>query len=116
MTTKLYSFITFLCIVFIFSACQKEFTFDDSNTVGTTSGTAVFTLAGAPGNCSSPVINGIFQAGTVLDTTNRITLQVNVTAAGTYSISSGSANGIKFSATGTFSLTGLQTISFSSTG
>lgn len=112
MTKKLQAFISFFVILFIFAACQKEFTIDEPNK----GGTAVFTLSGAPGNCVSPVVNGIFQVGTVLDTSNRILIRVNVISPGSYNIVSSSANGINFSASDTFTVTGLQTIAVKATG
>jgi hypothetical protein len=76
---------------------------------------ATFTYNGAPGNCTAPVINGTFAAGTALTSSSTITLGVNVTVAGSYSISTNGSNGVTFSASGVFLTTGAQTITLTST-
>lgn len=115
MKTKLYSFVAVACLLFIFS-CQKEFSIEDSIKPGTSSGTAKFSYAGAPGNCTNPVITGSFTAGAILDITNTITVQVNVTDTGSYTITSSSVNGMTFFAAGYFTLTGQQSAVFYATG
>lgn len=116
----------FLCgILFcaFFLACEKEYSSENGDPNGgagggggSSSGTALFTLEGAPGACSNPVINGSFVAGTALTATNVVIVSVNVTTVGTYTISSGSANGISFSGSGTFTSTGVQAVILTGTG
>jgi hypothetical protein len=77
---------------------------------------AVFTLAGAPTNCTGAIINGTYAAGVATSASNTITLTVNVTAAGLYTISTNAANGISFSKTGVFTNTGVQTVVLAATG
>jgi len=67
---------------------------------------AVFTLAGAPGACTLPVINGVYTASTPLSSTNTVTIKVNVTTAGSYNIVTNTVNGISFSGSGVFTATG----------
>lgn len=67
---------------------------------------AAFTLAGTPGACTTPVINGVYAAGTALSASNTVTLKVNVTTAGSYTIATNTTNGISFSGSGVFSSTG----------
>ncbi len=75
-------------------------------------GSAVFTV-----NCTSAAPAGTYAAGTALTATNSITLNVNVTTGGTWSVNTGpAANGITFSGTGTFATTGAQTITLLGTG
>jgi len=77
-------------------------------------GPAAFTLAA--GNCSA-VINGTYSAGTPLNALNNtVTISVNVTVIGTYSISTTATNGMTFSASGTFASTGVQTVSLAGSG
>jgi hypothetical protein len=79
---------------------------------GTGATSAVFTV-----NCTSPVINGIYKAGTALTASNTVTLNVNVTTIGTWSISTTPAvNGIIFTGSGTFATTGAQTITLAGSG
>jgi hypothetical protein len=49
-------------------------------------------------NCSSIVVNGRYVKGTALTVSNTITLNVTVSAAGSYNISTPLTNGIRFSA------------------
>lgn len=70
----------------------------------TVTGPATFTM-----NCATATVNGTYTVGTALTATNTITLPVNVTAVGGYTIT-GSVNGMAFSATGTFTATGNQNV------
>ena len=76
---------------------------------------ATFTYNGAPGSCTAPVISGTFAAGTALTSSSTITLGVNVTTTGLYSVTTNSSNGVTFSASGVFLTTGAQTITLTST-
>jgi len=79
---------------------------------GGTGANAVFTV-----DCASPVINGVYKAGTVLTASNTVTLNVNVTTIGPWSVSTTPAvNGIIFSGSGTFTATGAQTITLAGSG
>ncbi|MCX6319561.1 MAG: hypothetical protein NTW29_19950 [Bacteroidetes bacterium] len=79
------------------------------------SGPAVFTLAGAPAACTTPVINGTYVTGGALNAANTVVLNVNVTTAGTYNVSTTATNGMTFAGTGSL-LTGAQTITLTGTG
>src|SRR6187402_951821 len=69
-------------------------------------GSAVFTIT-----CTGATPVGTYVAGTALTASNTITLNVSVTTAGTWSVTTSPAvNGITFSGTGTFATTGAQTI------
>lgn len=71
---------------------------------------AVFTFSGAPSTCTVANLNGTYTAGTTLNTSNTVVIQVNVTTAGIYTIQTNTANGIGFSASGTFTNTGVQNV------
>ena len=77
---------------------------------------ATFALSGSPGNCTGAVINGTYTNGTALTASNTAVINVNVTSPGNYSIATGIANGISFSATGTFNITGPQQVTLIGTG
>ena len=77
---------------------------------------AAFVLSGSPGNCTGALVNGTYIAGTALTAQNYAVINVNVTAPGQYSISTTSVNGISFSATGTFNITGQQQVNLMGTG
>lgn len=78
-------------------------------------GPAVFTLAGAPGNCTTPTINGNYILNTPLNSSNTVVLNVTVTTAGTYNLTTTAVNGMTFSGTGTLAA-GPQTITLTGTG
>lgn len=75
-------------------------------------GSSVFTVT-----CTGSTPVGTYVVGTPLTAANTITLNVNVTTAGTWSVTTSPAvNGVIFSGTGTFSTTGAQTIVLTGTG
>jgi hypothetical protein len=107
-----------LCIMAIAMAlfsCQKEVNQQVPPSTNPT-GPAVFSFGGAPNACSLATIAGYYASGTVLSETNTATVQVNVTTVGAYTISTNSANGYKFAATGTFTTTGVQNIKLTGSG
>ncbi|MDR3716808.1 MAG: hypothetical protein P4L51_28705 [Puia sp.] len=82
-----------------------------------TAGAAVFTLGSDPSNaCTSVVLSGNYKTGTPLDGSNTVTLSVNVTTPGAYSLSVSAVNGITFSKTGVFTATGAQNVVLTGSG
>lgn len=79
-------------------------------------GPATFTLQGAGGACTNATISGTYVVSTPLNASNTVTLTVNVTKIGTYSITTIAANGITFSGSGVFSSTGAKTVTLPGTG
>ena len=77
---------------------------------------AVFTLAGAPGDCSPANVNGFYILLKPLDGANTVTIKVAVAATGSYTISSNTTDGISFSASGVFTTTGLQNVTLKGSG
>ena len=75
-----------------------------------------FTLQGAPGNCSGAVVNGIYKQGLPLNFNNTVSLSINVTSLGNYSIGTSAVNGIFFQTSGTFLTLGAQTITLDGQG
>ena len=115
-------FLMGLILCLSFTSCDKEVSTENGGTPGSggsggsQSGTAVFTLMGAPGACATPVISGIYIAGTPMDASNTVVLAVDVTTIGTYVISTGTSNGISFTGSGTFTITGPQILVLTGTG
>jgi hypothetical protein len=97
----------FACCIF-FSKCQKEYSYE-GGPIGNTTASAVFT-------CTGITVMGNYYTATSLDQTNTVQLQVNVTIAGTFNVSTNTSNGIKFSASGIFTSMGLQTITLNGSG
>jgi hypothetical protein len=77
---------------------------------------ASFALSGSPGNCTSPFPNGTYTAGVPLTASNTVLINVNVTSPGNYSIATTTVNGISFSASGTFNITGQRQVTLIGTG
>lgn len=71
---------------------------------------------GAGGSCSNSVANGSYAAGTVLDGTNNVSMEVNVTSTGAWSISTNTINGYSFSGSGSFATTGTQIVVLTGSG
>jgi hypothetical protein len=71
---------------------------------------AKFNFSGAPGNCLPVTVSGTYHAGTALDASNFVTLQVDVLTTGSYIIATDTQNGFSFSAAGSFTATGIQNI------
>ena len=87
-------------------------------TINSASSAAVYTLVGNGSACSGAFsVQGTYIQNTALTTANTVTVQVNVTTIGSYSLTTGPAvNGVSFSASGTFTTTGLQTVVMAGTG
>ena len=77
---------------------------------------ASFALSGSPGNCTGTTINGTYTSGTALTASNTAVINVNVTSPGNYTIATPVVNGISFSASGTFNLTGPRQVTLTGTG
>ena len=75
-----------------------------------------FTLGSSPGNCTGAVIAGKYAPGLALTSANTMTVTVNVTVAGDYSVKTNTVNGISFSGGGTFTVTGSQNVILAGTG
>jgi hypothetical protein len=97
------------------------------NTCGTTTGGgggggggggtgAVFSLVGAPATCSAPIIEGDYFKSMTLGSAHKVTLDVSVSTAGNWNVSTNTINGFKFSGSGTFPNTGMQSITLEATG
>jgi hypothetical protein len=83
---------------------------------GSSGGTAVYTLAGSGGNCMNFTPTGTYTQGVALTSSNKVTIDVNVTTAGTWNITTPAVAGFTFSGSGTFTTTGNQTITLTGAG
>lgn len=77
---------------------------------------ATYALSGSPGNCTGAAVIGTYTAGTALTAMNTAVINVNVTSPGIYTIATPIINGISFSASGTFNITGPQQVILNGTG
>ena len=66
---------------------------------------ATYTLGGSPGNCTLANVAGIYAAGTPVNSSNNVTITVNVQTIGSYSLGTNSNNGVTFTASSTSGFT-----------
>lgn len=93
------------------STCTFQVTVDPPS-----GGNAVFTLEGNPGACSGASVSGVYNPGVTLNSTNIVSIQVNVTAIGNYNITTNVVNGYSFTGIGTFGSLGIQNITLNGSG
>jgi hypothetical protein len=77
---------------------------------------AIFSFDGTPGNCISYIVNGVYYAGMGVNISHSVSLNVNVTKTGIYSVNTNTANGLNFSTSGIFTSLGNQTITVNAKG
>jgi hypothetical protein len=77
---------------------------------------ASYLLGGNPNDCASISSQSTFIEGQLLNASDTVALQVVVSAPGSYSISTDTVSGVSFSASGTFSAIGAQTITLFASG
>lgn len=123
MKIKIFSFFSFFAVLIILlTSCSKEYSEENGNgtdtaiPIGTSSGTAVYTFSSVSGNCVAPKISGTYTTGTATTIANTVLLKVTVVSPGTYLISTATINGIIFTGSGTFLITGAQTIQLFASG
>jgi hypothetical protein len=117
------SLLTFLITALLFSACEREISFENGGVLppvpgggGSSSGTSIFSFAGGAGNCTGAVVNGTYTAGVAVGSSNTVVISVLVDSVGTYAITTSTVNGISFSASGNFTTTGAQSITLTGSG
>src|SRR4051812_34903596 len=99
------------------SSCQKEVSFESKlPTAPASGGTAIFTLSGSGGNCLNSNVVGTYTQGTAMGAGNTVNIEVNVGTIGTWTMNSSAAAGFYFSGSGTFTATGVQTITLNGSG
>ena len=64
---------------------------------------AAFVLGGDPGSCTGAVLSGTYEATTATTGSNTLLIDVNVTTAGSYAITTNTQNGVSFSGSGLIS-------------
>ncbi|MBO9660458.1 MAG: hypothetical protein J7527_16675 [Chitinophagaceae bacterium] len=95
--------------LFIFTACQKESSFERENT-------ARYSVDGGVSSCTGATVSGIYTAGITATAENKVILNVTVDSIGSYAITSDTINGLSFSGKGIFTGTGPQSITLSANG
>jgi hypothetical protein len=101
----------FFLLLLVFSQCKKEYSYEG----GQEASDAVYSIRSDQNSCSG-TIGGSYTAGIQMNASNTYTLFVNVVTPGKYSISTQTANGIIFNATGEFINPGDQNITLTASG
>ena len=83
---------------------------------GGSTGTSAFTLVSSGSDCSDVVVGGYYNKGNALTSTNKVSIKVNVTKTGSWSMNTTTTDGFKFSGNGNFTTTGAQTIVLAGNG
>ncbi len=96
--------------IFSFSPTGGGTTCSFSITVSPGGTPAVYVLGGSPTNCTGVALTGTYMAGFATSASNTAKVDVTVTTIGSYSMSTTTQNGVKFSAAGTFTLAGTQQV------
>ena len=111
---KLIKTLTLLLLSGMFlTSCQKEYSEENGGAGSVATGTL---KAAGTGECLPSSVHGNFIAGTALTATHYINVDVNITTAGAYTITSDIVNGYSFSASGVVTSTGVQTIKLAASG
>ncbi|MEO7530383.1 MAG: hypothetical protein ABIS69_03195 [Sediminibacterium sp.] len=103
-------------ILFFCTTCAKEYSYEGGNRNGSATGTAEYTLTGAGGTCTGSIVAGNYYAGKTLSTFNTVTLEVDVSVIGSYTIHTNGLDGFQFSVVGNFTVTGKQSIVLTGNG
>jgi hypothetical protein len=77
---------------------------------------ANYSLTGSPNQCTNAQVNGQYFNAMALTGANFVVLNVDVSSPGDYRIHTDTLNGIYFSASGTFTKTGPQTVTLAGSG
>ena len=93
-------------------ACQKEHSFEK----GALNPSAGSLQSGTTGDCLGSIVGGIYKTDTVLNDSNYVDVKVDVTTGGDYRISTDTVNGFYFSASGSFTATGENTVRLQGNG
>ena len=117
---QFFSIVLLMCAGIFFYSCQKEYSAEGGVIISggnTNSGTSVGTLGGTPGLCANVSLFGAYGQGLLLtDSSYYMTVEVNITTPGTYTIGTDTVNGVYFLKSGTFSAPGIQTVSLKAYG
>lgn len=99
---------TIFSVSFDSSVCSFSISVTGDSITGTK---AVYTLAGSPNTCSNSIVAGTYEEGTPLNSSNTVSLYVDVTSTGNFSMSTTAVNGMTFVfPQGEFTKTGPQLV------
>lgn len=99
--------------IWMLASCEKEYSVEAGGGASSSVGSL---NKDAFGGCLPINVAGVYKADSTLGIGNFVEVQVQVTTAGTYVISSDTVNGYYFRATGVFNLPGANTVRLLGTG
>ena len=79
-------------------------------------GPATGTCSGAPGACMPSTVSGIYVVGNTLTADNKVQIEVNITGAGSYYITTNTVSGFSFAGSGSLAIGNNQLIELAGTG
>lgn len=94
-----------------FAGCQKELSFEQPNTPAEGS-----LQDDGTGDCLPKTVAGVYAVGQALGASHTVTIGVNVTKTGVYTITTDTVNGYFFRGTGTFTTLGVNNITLRGNG
>ena len=112
---RLYLFILLPSALFLCMSCEKDYSYE-GGAVAPVSSAALYTFVGSPNACTAATQSGIYSMGATTTNGNTISIQVNVTTAGTYVLTTSVINGVSFSGTGYLTAGSGQTITLVANG
>lgn len=98
--------------IFIMASCQKEYSLE----TGSTGGLALGTMKDSLGDCQPITLRGIYFVDSTLTDSNYAIVQVNITAPGSYTITTDVQNGYSFKDSGFFATPGLISVKLKARG
>src|SRR5438477_12633682 len=100
-----------LLTVFVMS-CKKEYSYEK----GVSNPSSGSLQSGATGDCLGSVVGGTYKADSTLTDSNYVDVKVDVSTVGDYTIRTDTINGFYFSAAGSFTATGENTVRLQGNG
>ena len=104
------SLILALSVIIFVNSCQKDY---DPGSLSPAIGGLTSDISG---DCSANIVSGVYKVAAATGSSNKVAIQVNVTATGSYLIITDTINGYYFKAAGNFATTGLSTVELRASG
>jgi|GEM_PF-241975 len=107
--------------LFIIS-CEREISIENGGVPGVNTGggsaggSAQYSFDGGTAACTGAALSGTFTAGTTVTAANSVALSVTVDSIGSWTVTTSTVNGVSFSGSGNFTVTGAQTIVLNASG
>ena len=113
MIAALKNILLLMVIVLTYFSCQKEISFEGGNRLNISTGTL---QADGTGDCLPKTVSGTYIVAASLTATHSLSVQINAAETGVYRIFTDTVNGYSFSASGSFTTTGIQTVTLTGSG